>query len=155
MVYDTRLVPITISACFVSSHNKTDTTRHHPTIIHCQQVNQNPVMSSRKRKVGADGEDIEGVQLFYEGESAVTLSAKETRDTERWRDGMPSVARFTDLTTLDLHKNRYITQLHPSVTTLKHLKILDLTQCSRLVSLPDDLDSLSNLQVVRHMFLVL
>jgi len=58
------------------------------------------------------------------------------------------MADFPDLRTLDLHKNRYITTLHSSVTILRQLKILDLAQCSRLQALPENIGDLSNLEVV-------
>ena len=101
---------------------------------------------NRKRKIGDDA--FSGVDFEYEGESIVAITSKNTQDALRWRGTMPSVADFTELRTLDLHKNRYVISLHPSVTTLKQLKVLDLTQCSRLQALPDDIGALSSLEVV-------
>eukprot|EP00977_Amphora_coffeiformis_P003746 scaffold742_cov165-Amphora_coffeaeformis.AAC.22 len=102
---------------------------------------------TRKRKIGDDA--FSGVQFEYEGESIIlAISSKNTPDTQRWRGTMPSVAAFPDLRTLDLHKNRYITFLHSSLTTLNQLTILDLTQCSRLQALPEDIGALSSLEVL-------
>lgn len=106
-------------------------------------------LSPSKRKLeDINDEGFEGVQLEFQGESVVVVSSRETRDMQRWRQNMPSLAKFPHLTELDLHKNRYITSLDPSVTTLAQLKILRLSQCSRLRELPASIGSLTNLQVV-------
>ena len=96
-----------------------------------------------------DGGNVEGVQLEYDGETVVAITSKDTRDAERWRETMPSLSGFPGLTELDLHKNRYITTLDPSITSLSHLKVLKLSQCSRLGELPSSIGDLKSLQVVR------
>ena len=112
-------------------------------------------LSPSKRKLEDDsGEGIQGVQLEFQGESVVVISSRETRDVQRWRENMPSLTRFPHLTEVDLHKNRYITSLDPSVTTLTQLKVLGLSQCSRLRELPATIGSLPNLQVVGSVLLL-
>jgi len=101
---------------------------------------------TQQRKIGDDA--FIGVQFEYDGECIVIISSKSTKDSVRWRGTTPSMADFPDLRTLDLHKNRYITTLHSSVTILRQLKILDLAQCSRLQALPENIGDLSNLEVV-------
>jgi hypothetical protein len=81
------------------------------------------------------------------GTSVVALDSRYCRDASRW-EVMPSVAIFPDLVRLDLHKSRYITNVHDSVTELQNLQHLSLTGCTRLQELPLMIGRLQNLQVV-------
>ena len=103
-----------------------------------------------------DGENFNGLLFQHDGDFVVAISSKQTRDSERWRINMPSLASFPHLTILDLHKNRYITSLDSSVADLSQLKILKLSQCSRLRHLPEDIGSaLVNLEEVSYVPLLL
>lgn len=104
--------------------------------------------SARKRKHDEDMAGFEDVHLEHEGKAVVAISTEDTRDSQRWQSSMPSLSSFPHLTHLDLHKNRYITELDSSVTTLVHLKLLKLSQCSKLGRLPDKIGDLKNLEVV-------
>ena len=111
-------------------------------------------LSPSKRKLESHDDEqlregIDGVKVeFRQGESFRVMSSRETRDVERWRGSMPSLSDYPGLTELDLHKNRYLVTLDPSVTTLTQLKILKLSQCSQLRELPDTIGSLTNLEEV-------
>jgi protein gp37 len=84
----------------------------------------------------------------------VALDSRSCCDVDRW-EVMPSVKDFPDLVRLDLHKSRYITVVHESVTELQQLQYLGLTRCTRLKEIPPTIDRLQNLQVVRNMKRVL
>ncbi len=81
-------------------------------------------------------------------ELLVALSSRNCMDTHRWIT-MPSLAPFENLKELDLHKSRYMRQLHTSICDLLNLETLILTRCERLTSLPEDLGRLYNLREVR------
>jgi hypothetical protein len=80
----------------------------------------------------------------------ISVSTRACLDINRWQDDsqIPSLENFTQLQHLELDKDRYLTRLHESVTTLKDLQSLVLTRCSRLQGLPHTIGQLSNLQVV-------
>lgn len=85
-------------------------------------------------------------------EEIVSLSTRNCRDVDRWKEGMPSLnANFHSLQTLDLDNSRYLVGLHPTVGSLSNLRRLILTRCDRLERLPDSICSLNNLQEVRKM----
>lgn len=95
-------------------------------------------------------EDPKGMALTIDSRSGevVALSSRKSRDVDRWKE-MPSLAKYTALTSLDLHKSRYITELHDSVGLLTNLRSLNLTLCERLTTLPQSIGNLKNLQEVR------
>ena len=83
-----------------------------------------------------------------ENGKAVLLSARSCRDADKW-EIMPSLLLYTDtLKVLDLHKARYLVHLNDSICQMIHLRTLTLTQCDRLVNLPDDIGALSSLEEV-------
>jgi Leucine-rich repeat (LRR) protein len=105
-------------------------------------------MSTRKRRLEDSDDELDGVELEYTtGDVVVSLSSEGMRDLQRWKV-MPSLEGYSQLTHLDLHKNRYMTQLDASVTKLSALKVLRLTQCAQLCELPDTIGNLTNLEVV-------
>lgn len=110
-------------------------------------------LSPCKRKRDDDDDDDEGgivgIQLEREGQVVVGISSRCTSDAQRWRETMPSLAEYPNLAQLDLYKNRYITSLDASVTTLTQLKVLKLCQCAKLRELPAKIGSLTRLEVVR------
>ena len=79
----------------------------------------------------------------------ISLSTRNCRDADRWREEMPSLEGFPALQTLDLDNCRYLTELDESVGTLQQLRKLSVTRCDRLERLPKSLYSLGNLQEVR------
>jgi hypothetical protein len=90
---------------------------------------------------------VEKVSSANGASVVVALDARYCRDASRW-EVMPSVDIFPELVRLDLHKSRYITVVHDSVTELQKLQHLGLTGCTRLQELPLTLGRLQNLQVV-------
>jgi hypothetical protein len=81
----------------------------------------------------------------------LSISTRACLDMNRWQnDGrqMSSLEKFTKLQQLELDKDRYLHQLHESVTGLQDLQSLLLTRCSRLQSLPQTIGQLGNLQLV-------
>lgn len=113
-------------------------------------MTSSPSSTARKRKHGDDLEEaFKDLHLGVKDDAVVLISSQDTRDCYRWKDtSMPSLSGFPFLAQLDLHKNRYITQLDASVTALTHLQILKLSQCSRLKRLPENLGDLKSLEVV-------
>ena len=99
-----------------------------------------------------EDEDFKGVVVMVDSASgeAISLSCKNRRDVDRWETSMPSLVKYPSLQTLNLHKCRYLSQLHDSIGQLPQLRRLQLTQCERLVSLPASIDQLNNLQEVRN-----
>lgn len=97
-----------------------------------------------------DDEGFKGVVLMVDPASgeAVSLSCRNRRDVDRWTI-MPSLSRYPSLTSLDLHKCRYLKDLDDSIGQLSNLRRLCLTQCERLVRLPETIGQLRNLQEVR------
>jgi hypothetical protein len=80
--------------------------------------------------------------------NVVSMSARHCRDANRWVT-MPSFEKYKLLRELDLHKSRYIGQLHDSVCILPTLETLVLTRCERLTSLPRAIGNLGMLREVR------
>jgi hypothetical protein len=78
----------------------------------------------------------------------VSISGRQRGDANRWLV-MPSLEDYVSLRDLDLHKCRYLTSLHASVSSLVNLETLILTRCERLTSLPNDIGNLINLKEVR------
>jgi hypothetical protein len=79
----------------------------------------------------------------------VSLSARHTKDADRWLT-MPSLEHYSaSLKDLDLHKSRYLIELDPSVCSMIHLERLILTRCDRLRTLPRDIGQLTNLKEVK------
>ena len=115
------------------------------------------MISAKRRKISDRDEiveegDLKGVTLTSDGSGkVVALSTKSCLDSERWEE-MPSLSGLESLQRLDLYMNRYITSLNEeSLSTLKELRVLHLTRCSRLQALPDSTGQLRNLQEVRSM----
>lgn len=84
------------------------------------------------------------------------FSTRDCPEAQRWHE-MPSLEACSDLETIDLHKQRYMIALHPSLITAHHQSLirLKITQCSKLQSLPDDLGTLCHLQEVGFLLLLL
>ena len=79
---------------------------------------------------------------------ALSLSTRSCRDAEKW-EIMPSLLLYAaTLKVLDLHKARYLVHLNDSICQMIHLRTLTLTQCDRLVSLPEDIGALISLEEV-------
>jgi hypothetical protein len=97
-----------------------------------------------------EGGELKGLQSFIDKSSGtlISLSSEYTVDTDRFRGGMmPSLEEHSQtLRDLNLHKNRYIKTLHPSVCGLVQLEKLTLTRCDMLTTLPDQLGNLKNLR---------
>lgn len=74
----------------------------------------------------------------------VALSFRQCPEANRWTV-MPSLTMFEATVELDLHKCRYMRQLHPSVCQLINLETLILTRCEKLTSLPEEIGMLKNL----------
>lgn len=100
--------------------------------------------------------DCKGMTELVDKESGkvVALSARRGSDRDRWIT-MPSLQPFDSLKYLDLHKSRYIRQLHASVCELQDLECLILTRCERLESLPAEIGLLGNLKEVSTYALVM
>ena len=81
------------------------------------------------------------------GGTVVALSSRNCLDIHRWT-AMPSLASFSSLKELDLHKSRYMRQLDASICELEGLETLILTQCEKLSSLPEDIGKLKSLKEV-------
>lgn len=94
-----------------------------------------------------EGGDLKGLQsvVLPATGTFVSLSSVHTPDIYRWRV-MPSLEEHAALKELDLHKNRYIKELHPSVCSLVQLETLNLTRCDMLTTLPDLIGNLKNLR---------
>jgi len=88
------------------------------------------------------------VVLVDENGDAVSLSARSCRDADKW-EIMPSLSHISSsLRTLDLHKARYMSQIHDSVCLMRRLRTLTLTHCDRLASLPETIGDLESLEVL-------
>jgi hypothetical protein len=98
-----------------------------------------------------DDGDFKGVLLAAEKKNGkiVYMSTKHCSAADMWNI-MPSLAEFPSLVVLDLHKCRYITELHESVGDLADLKQLLLTRCSILRTLPPTIGKLQHLTEVRY-----
>lgn len=97
--------------------------------------------------------EIQGLSIIVDHTTGdvILLSTRDSKDSERWKDDMPSLQAFTSARELDLHGSRYIRTLHGSVCSLVNLKRLKLTKCDRLEKLPDSLGNLQRLEEVRLM----
>ena len=97
-----------------------------------------------------EGGNFKGMTIGADRNSGlvVSLSARHCRDNDRWTK-MPSLEDYASLKELDLHKSRYMKELHVSICGLQNLQTLILTRCDRLTSLPTDFGKLSCLQEVR------
>ncbi len=90
-----------------------------------------------------EGGNFKGTSLLA---SDTILTSENTRDVDRWKE-MPSLIEYSNtLRELNLFKNRYIRELHPSVCELVNLVSLSLVRCERLQTLPDDIGKLKNLK---------
>jgi hypothetical protein len=97
--------------------------------------------------------DFKGMKIatsITTGDDVVSMSARHCRDANRWVTAMPSLEKYKLLRELDLHKSRYIRQLHDSVCILSTLETLLLTRCERLTSLPPAIGNLGMLREVRQ-----
>lgn len=87
--------------------------------------------------------------------TSVSVSTSTVPDRYRWNI-MPPMAQITSpsqtLLVLDLHKSRYMTELHESVCDMVFLEKLKLTQCLQLKSLPENIGNLRLLEEVRVWF---
>jgi Leucine-rich repeat (LRR) protein len=94
-----------------------------------------------------DRGDFKGMKSVVDKNTGIfqSLSSEDTRDVDRWQV-MPSLEEHILLRELNLYKNRYIRELHPSVSCLSNLEVLSLVRCERLTKLPDDIGNLRNLR---------
>jgi len=111
----------------------------------------------RKRKISDREEvveegDFKGLCLCNDPATGavVALSSRYAADEDRWETGMmPSLHPYSStLEALDLSKNRYITEVHQSVTALPKLTSLSLTACTSLEALPSSIGRLNGLKEV-------
>ncbi len=79
------------------------------------------------------------------------FSTRDCRDADRWQE-MPSLS--AQYSRMDLHQQRYIRTVHPSLLQQSSLISLKITQCVQLQTLPDDLGQLRQLQEVRKLCFV-
>ena len=95
--------------------------------------------------------DFKGIALATDRKNGeiVYMSTKHCGAVDLWNK-MPSLEEFPSLIVLDLHKCRYIVDLHESVGSLVNLQQLLLTRCSKLRTLPSTLGNLENLVEVRR-----
>ena len=95
---------------------------------------------------------LQGYAAMDEG-TTLCISTRNCRDVERWRVMPPLDRHGSDkpMTRLDLHKCRYITELHPSIGGLIHLKELSLTRCEQLEGLPSCIGKLEQLEILDMM----
>lgn len=93
---------------------------------------------------------MKGMNIIVEQTSGevVSLSTRNCRDSERWKEMPPLEANFLSLQTLDLDSSRYLIALDPTIGSLMQLRRLYLTRCDRLEYIPDSICSLVNLQEV-------
>jgi hypothetical protein len=98
-----------------------------------------------------EGGELKGVKIGTDPSTSLilSLSSRKCHDINRWLK-MPSLAQYESLKELDLHKSRYIRELHDSVCDLANLETLILTRCERLMTLPKEIGRLTNLREVRH-----
>jgi hypothetical protein len=94
--------------------------------------------------------DFKGIALAADRKNGkiVYMSTKHCSAADLWNK-MPSLEEFPSLVVLDLHKCRYITELHESVGDLVEMKQLLLTRCSILQTLPATIGKLQHLTEVR------
>ena len=98
-----------------------------------------------------DEGSMAGINILvdHETDEVVSISSRYTRDSDRWKGMMPSLAPYSkSLLHLDLDNSRYLIELSDSIGSLLLLQKLYLTRCSRLERLPVTLCNLSNLQDV-------
>jgi hypothetical protein len=86
--------------------------------------------------------------------NAVSISTRTIPDIRRWEQ-MPSLLSLKNysntLVVLDLHKSRYLTDLHGSVCHMASLKKLVLTHCHKLKTLPEHIGKLKLLEEVSYL----
>jgi hypothetical protein len=94
--------------------------------------------------------ELKGIKIGTDLKSGVvvSLSSRQCREVNRWLV-MPSIEQYGSLKELDLHKSRYIRELHDSICGLASLKTLLLTRCEKLTTLPKEIGLLQNLREVR------
>ena len=89
---------------------------------------------------------------FFLSPDQTHLSTHDTLDEDRWtpnNNPMPSMAEYAStLREMDLFKNRYIKELHPSICDLTNLQSLSLVRCEKLQRLPDEIGKLTNLKTL-------
>jgi Leucine-rich repeat (LRR) protein len=79
----------------------------------------------------------------------IHISTQSCRDVERWKLMPPISDEYhSTLLTLDLSRNRYLTQLHSSVGLLAKLQKLILVRCESLEALPESIGNLKALEVL-------
>lgn len=93
---------------------------------------------------------LKGCSLVKDGTTIVKISTHDCRDVMRWKL-MPPMDAYTATKSLDLHKSRYLTGLHPSVGAMSNLQELLLTRCELLESLPSSIGNLHHLEVLDMM----
>jgi Leucine-rich repeat (LRR) protein len=84
------------------------------------------------------------------------LTSEYTPDADRWifmpsllqQPSLSHVSVSSSLRVLDLYKNRYLKELHPSVCDLSSLEVLSLRRCENLVGLPENIGNLKRLQTL-------
>jgi len=97
--------------------------------------------------------DLKGTTIVVDplSGSVVSLSTRHCKESDRWKDAMPSLDKYLTIQSLDLHNSRYISHLDESVCRLSNLRKLALSNCEQLVTLPDSIGRLRNLHEVRSL----
>ena len=93
---------------------------------------------------------FKGFTVVKDGLTIVKISTRDCRDVLRWKL-MPPMDAYAETKTLDLHKSRYLTALHPSLGAMCNLKELLLTRCELLETLPASIGNLHQLEVLNMM----
>ena len=96
------------------------------------------------------GAELKGFSVVKEGDAVVKISTRDCRDVQRWKL-MPPMDEYAATVSLDLHKSRYLTKMHPSVGNMSNLRELLLTRCEQLESLPSSIGNLLQLEVLDMM----
>jgi hypothetical protein len=113
--------------------------------------NRSRSMGGQDDWVWVDEGSMKGLNIMVDKASGevVSLSSRYARDSDRWRENMPSLVEYANsLLVLDLDNCRYLVELSDSIGELSRLQRIFLTRCERLQRLPDSICSLSNLQEV-------
>ena len=95
-------------------------------------------------------DEFKGVRIATSGMTGiiVSLSTSRCNDCDRWKDVTPPLSDFPALVVLDLDRSHYLKTLHESVGNLKHLKVVNITRCTRLERVPGSICGLASLQEV-------